>query len=100
MLKKFVDYYQHNPQGYWFKRKLFGWGWTPVTWQGWATTFVYVVLVIMFASTIDESSPPQEVFFTFILPALLLTATFIRIAYKTGEKPRWQWGLPKDDKPI
>ena len=29
------------------------------------------------------------------LPVILLTALFILIAYKKGEKPRWQWGHPK-----
>jgi hypothetical protein len=77
----------------WFKRKRYGWGWYPVTWQGWVATLVYVVLVLGFALTIDEnSSVPNEIFFTFLFPVLLLTLTFIRIAYKKGEKPKWQWG--------
>lgn len=88
----YIPYAKDNPKNLWFKRKLYGWGWTPVTWQGWLATVVYVALVAAFALTIDENSPPQEVAFTFLLPAVLLTATFIRIAYKTGEAPRWQWG--------
>lgn len=96
MFKKYINYLKDNPKGYWFKRKCFGWGWTPATWEGWLVTFVYVGLVVLFAFTIDETSPPREVFFTFFLPLLLLTATFIRIAYKKGERPTWQWGIPKD----
>ncbi|HYD02943.1 MAG TPA: hypothetical protein VEC16_01465 [Alphaproteobacteria bacterium] len=76
----------------WFKAKRFGWGWYPVTWQGWTITLVYIIAMLGFAFTIDENSPIREVFFTFIIPALLLTIAFIRIAYKTGEKPRWRWG--------
>jgi drug/metabolite transporter (DMT)-like permease len=76
----------------WFRRKKYGWGWVPNTWQGWLTTVVYLILVIMFGLTIDETSPINEVMFTFVLPAVLLTITFIRIAYLKGEKPRWQWG--------
>jgi hypothetical protein len=34
MFKKYIEYLKDNPQGYWFKRKVWGWGWTPVTWQG------------------------------------------------------------------
>jgi len=34
----------------------------------------------------------------FVLPFLILTIAFIGIAYKTGEKPRWQWGNRKDNK--
>ncbi|HZX50161.1 MAG TPA: hypothetical protein VFE94_03385 [Candidatus Paceibacterota bacterium] len=32
----YIAYAKDNPKGHWFKRKLFGWGWTPVTRQGWA----------------------------------------------------------------
>lgn len=94
LVRLYLPYAQDNPQHLWFKRKLYGWGWTPVTWQGWLTTVIYVALVAAFALTIDEQSPPQEIAFTFLLPFILLTATFVRIAYAKGEKPRWQWGAP------
>lgn len=95
MIKEYIAYLQDNPQHLWFKRKLYGWGWTPATWQGWFTIGVYVILVLSFALTIDESSPAQEIVFTFILPIALLTLTLIRICYKFGEKPKWQWGEVK-----
>tara|TARA_B100000745_G_scaffold298957_1_gene248670 strand:- start:10149 stop:10313 length:165 start_codon:yes stop_codon:yes gene_type:complete len=31
------------------------------------------------------------------LPLIVLTLLFIRIAYATGEKPRWQWGKRLED---
>ncbi len=81
----------------WFKRRLFGWGWCPCSWQGWVVTLGYVVLVAFFAFTIDENSSDKEVVFTFLLPLVFLTLTLLRIAYKTGEKPRWQWGKRRED---
>jgi len=95
MIKKYVDYLRDNPKGYWFKRKLYGWGWTPATWQGWAVTGVYVLAVFAFAMTIDGNSSNQEVVFTFLLPLVLLTLAFFRVAYRKGESPRWQWGNKK-----
>jgi len=95
VFQKYVEYIKDNPEKYWFKRKLFGWGWTPATWQGWLVTTIYAATVIAFVFTIDENSPPREVLFTGILPFIFLTILFIRIAYKKGEKPRWQWGFPK-----
>lgn len=92
MVKEYLAYLKDNPQHLWFKRKLYGWGWTPATWQGWLVIGVWFICVLFLAFTIDENSPPREVMFTFILPMALLTATLIRICYKTGEKPRWQWG--------
>jgi hypothetical protein len=97
LIKNYIAYLKDNPEGYWFKRKLFGWGWAPAKWQGWAVLGVYMVLVLAFGLTIDENSPRQEVMFTFVLPFVFLTFTLITICYKTGEKPKWTWGIPKKD---
>jgi len=96
-VQKCIAYLKDNPEGYWFKRKVFGWGWVPATWQGWTITAIYIALVIALASTLDKYSSPNEVMFVFALPVVLLTATFLRIAYKTGEPPKWQWGFPKKE---
>lgn len=95
IFKKYITYLKDNPEGYWFKRKLYGWGWAPAKWQGWAVLGVYIVLILLFAFTINDQSPPREVMFTFILPLIFLTLALIRICYKTGEKPKWMWGIPK-----
>lgn len=97
MFKEFTQYCRDNPHGYWFKRKTFGWGWVPVTWQGWAVIGLWLVAVLLFAFTLNENSSPREVAFTFILPLVFLTGLLIRVCYKKGEKPRWQWGIPKKD---
>ena len=86
-----------NSEHLWFKRKLYGWGWTPATWQGWVVILIYIALVMLFPFTIDENSSASEVFFTGILPVALLTIALIRVCYKFGEKPRWQWGKIKSD---
>lgn len=91
-------YLKDNPQNLWFKRKLYGWGWTPVRWQGWVVIGLYILLMTLFSLTIDDYSSDKEIFFTFILPAILLTFTLLRICYKKGEKPKWQWGPPKSEK--
>jgi len=83
MFKKYIDYFNDNPQKLWFKRKLYGWGWVPVTWQGWLVLGVYIALLVVFSLTIDENSPPREVAFTFFLPVTLLTIALFRICYRT-----------------
>lgn len=97
MWKEYLAYIRDNPNGYWFKRKLYGWGWTPVRWQGWVVIALYVLAIVLFSLTIDDNSPTREVAFTFILPVVFLTALLIRICYKKGEKPRWQWGLDRKE---
>lgn len=89
---------QKTSNEYWFKRKRYGWGWTPATWQGWLIIATYLGLILMFSLTIDENSPTREVVFTFILPVTLLTITLLRICYRKGEKPKWQWGPPKEER--
>lgn len=81
----------------WFKRKLFGWGWYPCSWEGWVTILIFLACIIFFAGTINETSPAREVMFTFILPLAILTSLLIRICYKKGEKPCWQWGKRRND---
>lgn len=93
LITLYIPYSQDNPKHLWFKRKVYGWGWVPVTWQGWLTTGLYVVLIMAFGLTIDETSPANEVMFTFILPLVLISIAFIRLCYKKGEKPKWQWGI-------
>ncbi|MBP9756972.1 MAG: hypothetical protein KBD06_00040 [Candidatus Pacebacteria bacterium] len=84
-----------NGKEIWFKRRRFGWGWEPATWQGWLVLAAYIVAVIAFALTIDENSPPREIAFTFVLPITFLTMGFIRFCYAYGEEPRWSWGNEK-----
>ncbi len=84
----------------WFKRKTYGWGWTPATWQGWLVTGVYFALIFLLVLSREEAIPGNKDsgsnFLVFGIPLIVLTALFVFVAYKTGEKPKWQWGLSKD----
>lgn len=40
-----------NEKKFWFKRKRYGYGWAPSTWQGWLVIAVYVVGI--FVATLD-----------------------------------------------
>ncbi len=98
MFKKYIDYLRDNPNHYWFKRKVFGWGWVPATWQGWLVTVVYIVLILLLVFTREEAIPGNpdsgSNFLVFGLPIIILTTVFIFVCYRKGEKPKWQWGLP------
>jgi phosphoglycerol transferase MdoB-like AlkP superfamily enzyme len=77
----------------WFKAKTYGWGWTPITWQGWLVLALYIVGVF-FNSFMVSNNPYSEnlLFFVFIPNMVLLTAFLILICYAKGEEPRWRWG--------
>ncbi len=34
-----------HPMNQWFGPKSFGWGWTPVTWEGWVVVLGIVVVI-------------------------------------------------------
>ncbi len=97
-INDYIEYLKDNPEHYWFKRKPFGWGWTPVTWQGWLVTVIFVCLIILNAIRLDVNAASESDFLNpFLLEALFLLGIFIWICFKTGEKPRWEWGFPKKD---
>ncbi len=88
-------------QKYWFKRKIYGWGWYPATWQGWLTTAIYIAAIIALASVqLNTESSVQEFVINFYIPAFIISIAFIALAYKTGQTPRWQWGKGFDDQEI
>jgi len=89
MFKKYIDYLKDNPNGYWFKRKLYGWGWTPAKWQGWFVSVLYIFIILLLALTANKNSSFSQILFTFIIPIALLTIVLFWIIYKKGEKPRW-----------
>ncbi|MES2225283.1 MAG: hypothetical protein V4480_00550 [Patescibacteria group bacterium] len=98
-LTMYIAYLRDNPQGYWFKAKLYGWGWIPVKWQGWCVLLAYVALIMTSVISREKDIPGNPDsggnFLTFALPIIALTALLVFICYKRGEKPRWQWGQSK-----
>jgi len=88
------EYTSDNPKGYWFKRKLFGWGWVPVKWQGWLVTALYLSVVLL-ATPLTMGDPTFWRIFAFTAVMVISTFILIRVAYKMGEKPKWQWGFKK-----
>ena len=97
IVKKYIEYLKNNPENLWFKRKLYGWGWTPAKWQGWVVVLSFIGFVVLGGLDLSSVEEPTDNlirwFFIKIIVALVL---LLIICYKKGEKPRWQWGLPKD----
>lgn len=86
---------------FWFTRKQYGWGWQPATWQGWVSLLVFVILLTINVMSIDwNSKPSPAVGVRFAVQTMVLSALLIVLAYKKGEKPKWQWGEKKDTDSI
>jgi len=95
---EYIKYLKDNPNHYWFRRKIFGWGWTPATWQGWIVLLLFAVLVVLNFKRIDSvSHSASDTLINFIPQLIIMTFVLIGICYKKGEKPKWQWGFPKNN---
>ncbi len=98
IFQEYNDYLNDNPNHYWFKRKLYGWGWVPVTWQGWLTIGIFIIFLLVASIPLDVNpEPTTEQLVWFFAEVLLAVVAVIAICYKKGEKPKWQWGLPKKE---
>jgi hypothetical protein len=76
----------------WFKSKRYGWGWYPVTWQGWAVTGGFVLYVLLLSALIGNSLESREGLVSFLFLTFLGVVILLAICFKTGETPRWRWG--------
>lgn len=97
IFNEYRAYMKDNPKGLWFKRKLYGWGWTPVTWQGWMAILGFIVILvtdsIRTAQPLSSTDVPP---IAFLLRIVLYVGVLMAVCYKKGEKPKWQWGPPKE----
>lgn len=91
-LEDYINYLKDNPEGYWFKRKLYGYGWTPARKEGWFTLVIYLVVVLGTIIYAEANILPTTDVITIVLVA---TAAFLVICWKKGESLKWQWGKEK-----
>lgn len=88
-------------RNYWFKRRRYGYGWTPVTWQGWLTVILFLVIVLSESAVLRDMprntlSPEVIVYLSLFLVSTLL---LVVISSKKGPSPRWRWGSKATDNP-
>ena len=89
-------------QQYWFKRRRYGYGWIPTTWQGWLTIVVFIVTVIGsglalgITSDNDPDSPKVATYLAIVFISIVILALISNIK---GPKPKWRWGKQPEDNP-
>lgn len=84
---------------YWFKRRRYGYGWVPTTWQG-ASVILGFLLVLLFSlfllKDVPENTYTREVGYYLAL-VFISAVVMIWISYKKGPKPKWRWGKKSTD---
>ncbi len=88
-LNLYRDYLRDNPKNYWFKRRIFGWGWFPVKWQGWLVVLAFIGILLYTTNIFLNKGKTLE----YAISLIIAITVLICIGCKKGEKPRWQWGL-------
>lgn len=96
LLNEHIIYLKDNPGGYWFKRKLYGFGWTPATKQGWLVLGAYLILILGFVIYSTPIVSEEETVTKIVLPIAVGTLLFLTIMWRTGEPLKWQWGKKED----
>lgn len=80
----------------WFKNKRYGFGWHPVSWQGWLSLFVLIVVQVLNFLRLDANSESSsDTLRPFIIETFIFSYIFYLIIGDKGEKMRWQWGDKK-----
>ncbi|MBU1292737.1 hypothetical protein KJ819_01570 [Patescibacteria group bacterium] len=87
----------------WFRAKDYGYGWYPITWQGWVITALYAIAftstVLIFGAwagaAVEANADLREAVFgvlEFLIVLALLSYSLFRVCTRFGEKPEWRWG--------
>lgn len=77
----------------WFEEKHYGWGWMPITWQGWGIVFIYAGSVYLEVVRIGSAAVSAREALGALSPRLVgMTILLIAICWLTGGTPRLRWG--------
>ena len=76
---------------YWFKPREFGYGATPVTWEGWTVTVVTMIVVVMTSMLAPVlAGGPAGGLTAIVIVVLAITAFIIVCRMKTDGEWRWR----------
>ncbi len=64
----------------WFRQRNYGWGWFPITIEGWLSIILFLVGAIYFTRKGN------------MLMVFVLIISLVILGYLKGPKPKWRWG--------
>lgn len=68
----------------WFGPRRFGWGWTPITWEGWVVSLVFLAAIVAAARLLTSTLRTVVI--------ILLVVALLVASYLTGGAPGSTWG--------
>jgi uncharacterized membrane-anchored protein len=86
---------------YWFKRRRYGYGWMPVTWQGFLTVIIYISIAVAIAFLLEfvPESAIVQVMALYIIGLVILFNSLLKTVHQHGPKAKWRWGKSTHDNP-
>ncbi len=84
---------------YWFKPKSYGYGATPISWEGWLVTFVVAAAVAGSVIAIELLSDKSDLVAWLVWAVLIVAAIWWFIQFsrrRTDGEWRWRWGKGPD----
>lgn len=86
---------------FWFKRRRYGYGWVPTTWQGVSVILVFLLVILLslfLIKDVPENTFTKEVGY-YLMIVFISAVIMIWISYKKGPQPKWRWGKKPTDNP-
>ncbi len=84
---------------YWFRPKRYGYGATPITWQGWLLTIAFVALLIGIMKMLEAGFGGGQARVAVLAATAAATVLFIWISWrKTDGAWRWRWGTDAEER--
>jgi hypothetical protein len=78
---------------YWFKPRQFGYGATPITWQGWVLSLAGMIVVVAATAWLTTLTAVDPRFWlALVIDAAVIAALLIVSRRKTDGEWRWRWG--------
>jgi O-antigen/teichoic acid export membrane protein len=78
---------------YWFRPKRYGYGATPISWEGWAVTAVGVVVIAASTLMLVRHTALDQWFWVAIAIDVVAIVGLLAVSRrKTDGEWRWRWG--------
>lgn len=78
----------------WFAPKTYGYGYVPISWEGWTATMILLMCIMLSAYSNNLFTVPDtKDTARFLLDSILLAAVFLILFKGRCSAPlRWRWG--------
>ncbi len=86
-----------SKNNYWFKRRRYGFGWIPVTWQGWLTLALVLIIIFMGTYLYSTSARTSQSFFLLLNTIAMAIILGVIVSTWKGPSAKWRWGKKDDD---